>query len=410
MKDVLILGAGVTGLSMGRLLHKKANVTILEKDSQVGGIAKTRQVHGITYHTAGGHCFNSKYENVMSFVFNLLPCEEWHKVKRFSTINLGKYEVNYPIEYSMHQIYEHDPDLAFEITQDFLSSQDDGNYQNLEDWFRKKFGNKLCDSYFLPYNTKIWGCTPHLMSHEWVQDKLPIPDKKSFFISLMKACTDTMPHSQFYYPNSNNQQSFIDVLANGLNIICNKTVERIERKGGKWLVNGEYTADLLISTLPLNLLPLYMMNKVPQEIMDSANLLKYNKVSNVLWESIPTNKTWTYQPLSDSIFHRYIHIGSFFMPIKNYTITECVGERSYDEMVECGRRDSFLLKPLDYNISEHAYVVFDENRNKAVRSVLDYLDSTGIISIGRFGQWEYFNMDICIKQSLDTYIKIEKQL
>lgn len=58
------------------------------------------------------------------------------------------------------------------------------------------------------------------MSHEWVQDKLPIPDKKSFFSSLMQPCTDSMPHSQFYYPDSNNQMSLIEALANGINIIA----------------------------------------------------------------------------------------------------------------------------------------------------------------------------------------------
>ena len=51
MKDILILGAGVTGLSMGQLLNGKSNVTILEKEGQIGGIAKTRQVNGVTYHT-----------------------------------------------------------------------------------------------------------------------------------------------------------------------------------------------------------------------------------------------------------------------------------------------------------------------------------------------------------------------
>lgn len=409
MKDILILGAGVTGLSMGRLLHGSAKVTILEKDSQIGGIAKTKQVDGITYHTVGGHCFNSKYEDVMSFVFNLLPQDKWHKVKRFSAINLGAYEVDYPIEYSVHQIYEHNPNLAFEITKDFLSSHDDGRYSHLEEWFRKKFGNSLCDLYFLPYNTKIWGRKPEQMSHEWVQDKLPIPDKKSFFSSLMQPCTDSMPHSQFYYPNSNNQQSLIEALAHGLNIVCDEPVSRIEKKGGRWLVNGKYKADLVISTLPLNLLPSYI-GGTPQNILDSANLLKYNKVSNVLWESAPTHKTWSYQPLPDSIFHRYIHIGSFFNPVKNYTITECVGEKSYNEMVECGNRDPFLIKPLDYNVSDHAYVVFDGERDGAVGSIQDYLRSIGIVSIGRFGQWEYFNMDVCMKQSLETYTKIKGEL
>ena len=139
-------------------------------------------------------------------------------------------------------------------------------------------------------------------------------------------------------------------------------------------------------------------------------MLRYNKVSNVFWKSRLTDKTWTYQPSRDTIFHRYIHIGSFYKPSEGYTITECVGEHSYDEMVECGRKDSFLIKPLDYNVSEHAYVVFDGNRDKAVKTVSDYLESIGIRSIGRFGRWEYYNMDICMLDSMNTAKEIIKTL
>lgn len=409
MKKVLILGAGVTGLSMGQLLHGEFDVTILEKDTQIGGIAKTKQVDGITYHMVGGHCFNSKYEDIMSYVFKLLPNENWHKIHRFSTINLGKYEVNYPIEYSVKQIYNQEPELAYKITVDFLSSIDDGSYLNLEEWFRKKFGNTLCELYFLPYNTKIWGENPKNMSHEWVQDKLPIPNKETFFSSLMCSQTDNMPHSQFYYPNSNNQKSLIDALAKDLDIKCNEEIKSIEKTPSGWIVNKKYVADILISTIPLNILPSYI-DGAPELILNYAHRLKYNKVSNVLWKSHPTNKTWTYQPSADSLFHRYIHIGSFFKPARNYTITESIGERSYDEMVECGRKDPFLIAPLDYNVSDHAYVVYDEHRDNAVKSIQEYLDNIGIISIGRFGQWEYFNMDLCIKQSIDTYNKIMNKL
>jgi len=122
----------------------------------------------------------------------------------------------------------------------------------------------------------------------------------------------------------------------------------------------------------------------------------------MLWETAGTDKTWTYVPDNDNLFHRYIHIGSFFNPVKNYSITEVVGERSYDEMVENGKKDPFLVKPLDYNVSEHAYVVFDENYATATTGIKNYLRSRDIFTLGRFGEWEYYNMDVCIKRALDT--------
>ena len=89
---------------------------------------------------------------------------------------------------------------------------------------------------------------------------------------------------------------------------------------GKWLINNEFLYDLIINTSPLKSLPYAVLN-CPLEIKNAASGLKYNKVTTMLWETNETDCTWTYLPSSDSIFHRYIHIGNFFVPKKNYTMT-----------------------------------------------------------------------------------------
>ena len=191
----IILGAGITGLSMARLLQNAhQEVIILEKEATIGGIAKTKQIGGTTYHPVGGHCFNSKHPDVMAFIFKILPPDQWHKITRCSKIDLNSYEVDYPIEFSIQQIYHHDKELAHNIVEDFLSTNDNGQYSNLEDWFRKKFGNTLSELYFIPYNTKIWGREPREMSSTWVETKLPIPNKKAFIDGLLTPMRDTMPH------------------------------------------------------------------------------------------------------------------------------------------------------------------------------------------------------------------------
>lgn len=410
MKRVLIFGAGVTGLSIAKLLHPHAQVTILEQENQIGGLARTKIIDGdVAYHLVGGHCFNSKYPEVMDFVFQQLPQDNWHKIQRISRINFGDYEVNYPIEFAMKEIFAHNPQLAMDMTRDFLSANDDGEYRNLEEWFRKKFGDTLCNHYFLPYNTKIWGKAPHEMSPTWVEDKLPIPDKTSFFASLLSTQKDTMAHSSFYYPNSNNQQTLFEALAKGLDIRLNTKVDKVERKGEVWRVNDIYEADILISTIPIKTLP-SLIAGTPVEVLEHARQLKYNKISNVIWRSRATEKTWTYQPLASCKFHRYIHIGSFHSPARGYTITEMMGEHSFDEMVSYGQQDPFLIEPLAHNTSEHAYVVYDDQRSAALSALQSYLKSLGVHSIGRFGQWDYFNMDVCIKQSLNLFTHLRPTL
>ena len=404
-----IVGAGITGLTLGRLLKNEHDVEILEDKEVYGGIARTRDVNGIAYHVTGGHCFNSKYTEVLNWVFSeVMPKEDWHIVKRNANIYLDGHDVPYPIEFSVKQIFSFNPELAFKITRDFMATSELSEYTNLETWFREKFGDTLAELYFIPYNQKIWNRPPSEISPGWVEGKLPIPDKASFFKALFTDGKDTMPHASFYYPNSNNQNTFIERLAAGLNIITGYQVKSIRKTPeSTWIVNNEKRYDLLITTLPLNLLP-RLIEDIDPDILRLAGELKYNRVTTMLWRTGGTPYTWTYVPDTGNLFHRYIHIGNFFAPQQNYSITEVVGERSEAEMIENGRKDPFLLEPLSYHVSDHAYVVYDENHARVTSSILNYLSKLGIWTAGRFGEWQYYNMDVCIKSAMDLVDAIKK--
>jgi protoporphyrinogen oxidase len=315
--------------------------------------------------------------------------------------------VNYPIEFSIKQISKYDESLAMKMVSDFLATKDEDIYINLEDWFRKVFGNTLAEEYFIPYNKKVWNKNPKDMDPVWVKDKLPIPNKSSFFRSIIDNEKDKMPHNEFYYPKSNNQNTFIERLASGLNIVYDFNVNYISKNplNNKWLINKELEFDLIINTSPLNELP-YKIENCPPKVISAGKSLEYNKVTTMLWESMPTNKTWTYIPNPNILFHRYIHIGNFFKPVQNVTITEAVGEITYDEMLRNGRLDDFLIKPLAYHCSNHAYVIFNKNYTINREEIFRYLNEIGLYTLGRFGEWEYYNMDICIKKSIELFNKI----
>lgn len=400
-----IIGAGISGLSAGTLLDKTYDVEILEKEELIGGIARCRMVGEIPYHTVGGHCLNSNNPEMMEFIFEkVLPQTSWHKVQRIAKISFSNHLVDYPIEFSIPQIAMFDKDLAFRMASDFFSSEE-RPVTTLDDWFRMKFGNTLAEEYFLPYNKKIWCREPSEISPNWVKGKLPIPDKKQFFRSLIEPKKDSMPHSTFYYPNNNTQNQFIAALACDLNIDTNYGVFEIEKKGKQWIVNGEKTYDTIISTVPLNLLP-FVIQGVPEKVKQAARLLLYNKVTNMLWETEQIEATWTYFPDLTTIFHRHIHIGNFLSPKTNHTITESMCVKSFEQMEKEGKKISYLKKAIDYNVSDHAYVVFDHNHIKSVTMIKDFLTSIGIYTVGRFGEWEYYNMDACIESVMRLVAKI----
>lgn len=406
---IAILGAGITGLTTAQLLKNNHDVTIFEKNNYCGGIAHVKMIENIPYHTVGGHCFNSKYQQVMDYVFNnVLDKTQWNSVKRNAKIFFHENLIGYPIEFSIKQIAEFDEKLAFQITKDFFNAHDK-NSKNLDEFFRNKFGNILAEEYFIPYNKKIWGKNPKNIDPIWVADKLPIPNLEQFFRGLIKNEKDTMPHATFYYPVSNSQNTLIDNLAKGLYILLNNEISSIKYKNKKWILNNNYECDQIISTIPLDTLILKVLDS-PKEPKYLARKLKFNRISNVLWESESVESTWTYHPSQESLFHRHIHIGNFIKPNRNYTITEAVGVYSFEEMVEAGKKFKYLIKPIDFNVSDHAYVVYDKNYSKSVNGIKAYLKEIGIESIGRFGEWEYYNMDLCMLSAINLAKKINDQL
>jgi len=400
---IAILGAGISGLSIAKLLKNNFEVQIFEQENKPGGIAKTELTNGIAYHHTGGHCFNSQHSEVLDFVFDhIMPREDWNMVNRKAKIQLDNFEVPYPIEYALKDIHKQDPNLALNIASDYFSSDSRANSENLLQWFENNFGKTLTDVYFKPYNEKIWNKRLEEMSPIWVKDKLPVPDKPSFLRSLIETENDQMPHRFFFYPKSNDQNTFISKLAQDLNINYNYTINKIDYNTSlkKWTLNNEGDFDLVISTIPLNILP-QLVSNVPNHVLDNAKKLKYNQLTTMLWQSQPTENTWTYIPNKAKLAHRYIHIGNFFTPVQNFTITEAIGTYSFEEMAQSEKGNSFFIKPIAHHVSNHAYVVFDHEYETAKKEILSYLNQIQLYTLGRFGEWQYYNMDICIKRSIE---------
>ncbi|EKK2212425.1 NAD(P)-binding protein [Campylobacter coli] len=412
-RKIGIIGAGISGMSIARLLKDDFEVEVLEKFNNVGGIARTKDVGGKPYHINGGHCFNSKFDDVLDFVFNtVLDKDKWNYLPRKAEILFKNNWVTYPIEFSIKEIDSFDTSLAFQITKEmFNASYEKG--KNLEEWFINHFGLTLAKEYFIPYNTKIWGIAPKNMDNVWIEDekqmKLPVPTKESFYKSLVGKITDKMSHAAFYYPKTNNQNTFIEAIGEGVDILTNYDVKDITKENNQWIVNGEKKYDILINTSPLDLIPQILKN-IPIKALSCFNKLKCNKVTNIFWETDGSlDITWGYIPDPSIGFHRISNTGSIVQPKGNFCTTEAIGEIPYDRLVEEGQKIPFLKKPLDYNVTEHAYVFFDLNYTKAKTGAISYLDSLGIYSHGRFGEWEYYNMDVCIKRSIDLAKNIKEK-
>ncbi|EAI7252305.1 nucleotidyl-sugar pyranose mutase [Campylobacter lari] len=410
---IAVIGAGISGMSVARLLKDDFEVEVLEKESVVGGIARTKEVNGIAYHVNGGHCFTTRYNEVKDFVFkNVLAEDQWNRYVKDAKILFKNYWISNPIENSVLEIDKFDPNLAFQITKEMFSASYEKG-RNLEEWFINHFGPTLAKEYFIPYNTKIWGIEPKNMDSIWTVDdkqmKLPIPTKENFYNSLVngKGVDGMVEASGYYYPKTNNQNTFIEAIGKGVNILLEYPVKSIEKKFLKWIINGEKEYDLIINTSPLDML-VDILSDVPNDIQKHFRNLKFNRVSNVLCETDGSvDFTWAYIPDKDIGIHRTINIGTFFTPNKNYCLAERMGSHSIEYFEKEIKKLPYLKNIVGHNITEHAYILFDLNYKQSKEEAIKYLNSLNIISHGRFGEWEYYNMDVCMKRSLDLATKLK---
>lgn len=407
---IAILGGGISGLSAARFLKEKGvDSFVYEKEKTVGGLARTRFTDGLLYDPFGGHIFNSKRPEIMEWAFSLLPKSNWQFTKRNAKIYFNGKLVSYPFELSLCEL---DPDDAVNCVYDFMFSQIGERPNNYRDWLVWNFGKSICDYYMIPYNEKIWAYPLEKMETQWMEGKMPLPEKKDMIRSmLLKDPTERkMPHSTFYYPLKGGIQSFINVIAEGLNIYKEAPITKIRRSGDKWIINNDDSYDAIINTLPLPELK-DILEDIPEEVYASMADLKFNSLTTVLFECPKTDITWLYVPSHDYRSHR-IGYQSAITPNatphkdKGLGAFEIIGKpfeiNGLDKRTDILPEELGYEKTLDFERTKYAYVIFDLNYRKNMEKINAYFGTLpGFELLGRWGRWNYNNMDMCVYDAME---------
>lgn len=412
---VAVLGAGISGLSVARLLKDHGcDVIVYEKESTIGGLARSRVTGGFLYDPHGGHILNSKHPEVMEWAFSLYSKENWQFTERNAKIYFNGKFVSYPFELSLCEL---DIDDAVECVYDYILSQQGSRPENYRDWLVWNFGQAICDYYMIPYNEKIWAYPLEQMETHWMEGKMPSPLKKEIIRSLLlKDPTERkMPHSTFYYPLSGGIQTFVNAIAIGLKICTEADVQRIERRSDKWFINGNGPFDEIISTLPLPILPHVM--DLPSNVETCIGGLKYNSLTTVLFESPQTDITWLYIPSHEYKAHRVCYQSSLTpnagnKPDGGCAVLEIIGDRldvdGLDKQKNVLPEELGYIRTLDSEFTEYAYVIHDLHIRWNLACIHKYFDSLpGFSLLGRWGRWNYNNMDICIFDAMHLVEKMK---
>lgn len=426
-----ILGAGLSGITLAYLLQDDARVTgieLFEKADRPGGLARSYPFAGIGCDV-GPHIIFSKNKEVLDLMVKILG-DNVHKLRRSNKIFHDGRFVKYPFENELSALSPSERDWCLNT---FLNNPY-ASYapQNMLQFFLVTFGEGITNLYLRPYNEKIWKYDPSLMDTQMVE-RIPKPPPEDIINSAKGVSTEGYLHQlYFYYPKHGGVQSLLDGFLDGLKaktkIRTNAEVRRVTKSGNRFQVefsNGESkTFDRVISTIPIPELISSLEPPAPQPVRDAANSLKFNSIAicllHVKADKMGDNFA-VMVPDKSILFHRLSKL-DFLLPEESRDgTTRIMAEVTYragdwisqlsdrqlldrvaDDLARIGfisGREGIISDTIIRQ--KFAYVIYDLDHRRNMKIIRDYCeDGLGLALHGRFGEFEYINMDAVIERSM----------
>ncbi len=419
MKQAIVIGSGISGLSMASMLADRYEVEILERSDKAGGLIKCDRIDGNLFHKVGGHVFNSKDQTVLDWFWqHFNRDEEFLKATRNAKILLNGKLIGYPLENYLHQLPENETRAIVEelIAMLVQEKNKDVSYDNFKDFLIGNFGENLYRLYFGPYNSKIWNTDISKVPLEWLDGKLPMPQIKEVIISnIIKKEESTMVHASFYYPKRDGSQFIVNRLAEGQNIhlFFNVADISVESDGRLSVNDGSILTDLIVYCGDVRQLHqiIQIDDNELKTALEAVTDLPSNGTSNVLCETDENDISWLYLPEEKFKAHRIIYTGNFSDTNNEGTnrktcVVEFSGKQDRETMLEELKNLPGNLRPLAFNYEPNSYIIQHKGTRNKIAGLKTHLAKYNVYLLGRFAEWEYYNMDKAIESAMDLNRKL----
>ncbi|MEM6734082.1 MAG: FAD-dependent oxidoreductase, partial [Myxococcota bacterium] len=288
----------------------------------------------------------------------------------------------------------------------------------------------IAKHFMIPYNTKLWTVPPSEMKYEWTGRFVPLPTPEEVVRgAVMSAGSRGLGYnSSFLYPRVGGIGRLPDSLAASLRapIHTSTEVKAVDWKNRTVTVqSGESIAySTLVSTVPLSDLASVLIDP-PESVIEAGEKLRATTVTywnvGVTRANEPGDAHWIYFPEMELPFYR---AGSASAAVPSLAPAGC---RSYyvetshprgtpcpisDEELLSGMRSVGLLLPNEEPVVfermtiDCAYVIMDEHYGAARSTLLEWLPSQDILSVGRYGSWIYDSMEGAMVQGREAAKRI----
>lgn len=419
MAHVVIIGAGLTGLSAAYHLEKQGftNYKLFEKESRVGGLCRSIQQDGFTFDYTG-HFLHINNDYFHDFIQNLVGFENFNQIIRRSFIYSHNTYTRYPFQINLFGL---PPEVIVECIEGFVARDTSRKKpHSFTDWVNKQFGRGFAKHFFVPYQNKMFAYDIRKISASWTGRFVPATSLLQIINGSLYDQKDSIGYNaHFFYPIRGGIQFWIDVVAQHIQqpIHTDCAVTKIDMNTKTvHLANGHVESfTYIINTMPLNTILDLIHEKPTMAIKSARHWLKCNQVINFnlgIKKPEISDKHWIYFPESTYPFYR---IGFPHTFSNNMAPADCSSLAG--EIAHCGKSSAWVKETIVHAIKQakklfdisdsdvvtekiihipHAYVIYNFEREKYVSKILKRLEQEGIYCAGRYAQWKYASMQEAI--------------
>jgi protoporphyrinogen oxidase len=189
MGHTVIIGGGICGLAAGLTLAERGQqVTVLEAQDFLGGLATTLRGETGAGYDFGPHAYHARNQRVLDMFKEIAHDGFPARAKNVRIKFRGKY-YKYPLE-ALDIARSMSPFLAARAFADYTLEAIRRKLRprklvSAEDWVVQAMGRTLYGLFFGPYTTKVWGIPPSQLAASFAQHRIP-------HISLMKVVISSL--------------------------------------------------------------------------------------------------------------------------------------------------------------------------------------------------------------------------
>ena len=429
----VILGAGLAGLTAAYTLEQLGDTSwqVYERETRVGGHARSIEVDGYVFDY-GPHILFAADPEIARLIHELLGTNLVAQ-SREAWIYHHAYDsyTRFPFQAHLHGL---PTDVVLDCLTELVAAverraREEATPKNYDEWMRGFFGHAIAERLMIPYARKVWTVEPSEMDFTWIDRRVPTPDVGRILAGALSDDVDLVgATAQFWYP----QRGGIEALPRALgerveNVTLGSDVVRIDVDAHVVELRGgdEVAFERMIYTLPLSSL-VALVADLPDPVRDACQALEYQGIYCLnIGVDRPdlSEKHWVYFYEDGFPFHRLSFPanfapanvppgkGSISMEIAYSDRRPLDRARVVDEALDALRR-ARILRPddrIELVQAEEilpAYVIYDLDHAANVRTIRDWLAGHDVLIAGRFGEWQYFNMDHAMKSGRDAALSV----